>query len=220
MTVINTDPPLPAKAAAPTGSGTNITSDFNTFLTLLTTQMRHQDPLNPMSSTEFATQLATFSGVEQQVRTNEQLASILAQNGLTTLAQLGNWVEMEVLTNAPARFAGQPLQLEGAAAAGADQANLIVRDAAGRELQRLAVALPVEGLTWDGARADGRPFPNGTYGFELESLQAGAVIATTKLHHFARVAEARTSETGVSLVLAGGGSVEASAVSGLRNPPG
>jgi flagellar basal-body rod modification protein FlgD len=55
---------------------TVITADFQTFLQLLTTQLKNQDPLNPMESTEYATQLATFSGVEQQVRTNELLESL------------------------------------------------------------------------------------------------------------------------------------------------
>ena len=41
--------------------------DFETFLKMLTTQIRNQDPLNPMEGSEFAVQLATFSGVEQQV---------------------------------------------------------------------------------------------------------------------------------------------------------
>lgn len=45
-------------------------SDFETFLKMLTTQIKNQDPLNPMEGTEFAVQLATFSGVEQQVMTN------------------------------------------------------------------------------------------------------------------------------------------------------
>ena len=44
-----------------------LSSDFETFLKMLTTQMQNQDPLNPVDSTDYATQLATFSSVEQQV---------------------------------------------------------------------------------------------------------------------------------------------------------
>ena len=44
---------------------------------MLTTQIKNQDPLNPMEGTEFAVQLATFSGVEQQVQTNQLLARLL-----------------------------------------------------------------------------------------------------------------------------------------------
>ena len=68
--------------------GGGITSDFTTFLKMLTTQMQNQDPLNPIDSTDYAAQLATFSGVEQQVRTNSLLADLGTQFGLMGMAQL------------------------------------------------------------------------------------------------------------------------------------
>ena len=57
-------------AGSSTSTG-GISSDFNTFLRMLTVQMQNQDPLNPIDSADYAVQLATFSGVEQQVRTNQ-----------------------------------------------------------------------------------------------------------------------------------------------------
>lgn len=51
--------------------------DFTTFLTMLATQIKNQDPLNPMDGADFAVQLATFSGVEQQVQTNMLLQKII-----------------------------------------------------------------------------------------------------------------------------------------------
>ncbi|MBB4659634.1 flagellar hook assembly protein FlgD [Parvularcula dongshanensis] len=51
-------------------------ADFDAFLTMLTAQVRHQDPLAPLDSTQFVEQLATFSSVEQQVETNKHLEAI------------------------------------------------------------------------------------------------------------------------------------------------
>ena len=65
---------MPARQNPPARSA--LASDFDTFLRMLTTQMQNQDPLNPIDSTDYATQLATFSGVEQQVRTNSLLADL------------------------------------------------------------------------------------------------------------------------------------------------
>ena len=67
------------------GAGPAATADFDAFLTLLTAQVRHQDPLAPIDSTQFVEQLATFSSLEQQVTTNEHLESIAAliAEGLT-----------------------------------------------------------------------------------------------------------------------------------------
>ena len=55
-------------AGAADGSAAAESSDFETFLKMLTVQMQNQDPLNPVESTDYAVQLATFSGVEQNSR--------------------------------------------------------------------------------------------------------------------------------------------------------
>ena len=68
----------PASTGAVTPAQSSPTTDFETFLTLLTTQMRNQDPLNPMESTQFVEQLATFTSVEQQIETNTKLDNLTA----------------------------------------------------------------------------------------------------------------------------------------------
>ena len=73
-TATTTSAPAPATYAPTTETAPNvISSDFETFLKMLTVQMENQDPLNPTDSSEYAMQLATFSGVEQQVLTNDLL---------------------------------------------------------------------------------------------------------------------------------------------------
>ena len=62
-----------AAANEPTNGSAALASDFETFLTMLSVQMQNQDPLNPTDSTEFASQLAQFSTVEQQTLTNTLL---------------------------------------------------------------------------------------------------------------------------------------------------
>ena len=90
--------------ATTTGSATSgsafASSDFETFLKMLTTQIKNQDPLNPMEGTEFAVQLATFSGVEQQVQTNTLLQQMLS-NGTNGLGELSGWIGRDVRTTAP-----------------------------------------------------------------------------------------------------------------------
>lgn len=53
-----------------------IAQDFDTFLTLLTTQLQNQDPLEPTDSNEFTRQLVSFAGVEQQIQANENLQDL------------------------------------------------------------------------------------------------------------------------------------------------
>jgi flagellar basal-body rod modification protein FlgD len=66
-----------------------LAGDFDDFLVLLTTQLQHQDPMDPMDSNQFTQQLVQFSGVEQQIKTNqnlETLASLTLMNHQSSLA--------------------------------------------------------------------------------------------------------------------------------------
>lgn len=84
-------------AKATQDSGPTSTSDFHTFLTLLTAQMRNQDPLKPMDSTEFVAQLASFSAVEQQIETNNKLGELLGVLSDSPTANPTEWLGKEVL---------------------------------------------------------------------------------------------------------------------------
>ena len=68
---------LPATSTAPSSAGSSAglqrANDFNSFLTLLTTQLQNQDPLAPMDSTQFTEQLALFTNVEQTIAANRNL---------------------------------------------------------------------------------------------------------------------------------------------------
>lgn len=67
--------------------------DYQTFLKLLVAQMKNQDPLSPMESTEYVAQLATFSQVEQSIQMNRKLEDML-QN--TTMAQAASLIGKEI----------------------------------------------------------------------------------------------------------------------------
>ena len=60
-------------AASRAPSKAAVSADFDTFLKMMTTQMKNQDPTKPIDSADYAVQLATFSGVEQQTKTNQLL---------------------------------------------------------------------------------------------------------------------------------------------------
>ena len=195
-----------------------LSSDFETFLLMLTTQMQNQDPLNPIESQDFAVQLATFSGVEQQVQTNKLLESLSGALGLSGLLQLAGWVGMEARVSVPAQFDGTPISLAYTPATGADSATLIVRDATGTEVSREQVPLSTTTVAWAGVAGDGSPLPSGTYSFELESMGNGQVIETSPVSHYATVTQARQGSAGVEIVLKGGTSVAAADVSALRQP--
>lgn len=208
-----------ARPAAQTDRSGMISSDFETFLRMLTAQLENQDPLNPLDSTDFAVQLATFSGVEQQVRTNDLLQNLEQTLGGSNLSQLAGWVGLDAQVTAPVGFTGAPIDLALAPDPRAVQAELVVRDADGREWDRQRVPLEPGPWEWSGRRADGEAFAEETYSFEVVSFDAaGKEIGTSVPAAFARVVEARNGETGPDLVVVGGAVIPAVDVRALRSP--
>lgn len=208
-----------ASAPPQVGSATKITSDFNTFLRMLTVQMQNQDPLNPIDSADYAVQLATFSGVEQQVRTNQLLADMQGKFNQLGMAEMASWIGKEARSPAPVRYDGSPVTLSPNPAVGANRTVLVVKDAQGTLVSREEIPVSAAPYQWLGAGIDGAPLPSGTYSIALESLNGDQVIATTPVEHYARVIEAKGGgTTGTKLVLEGGIEVLASEVTALREP--
>lgn len=195
-----------------------LSSDFETFLLMLTTQMENQDPLNPIESQDFAVQLATFSGVEQQVRTNDLLESLAGGLGASGIAQLAGWVGMEARSTAPAQFVGAPITLAPEPAAGADSAVLVARNVFGLEVSRQEIPLGQDTIEWAGTAQNATPLPSGQYTFTLESYSAGEVLAVSSVASYARVTEARQGLDRAEIVLEGGIVVRSDDITALREP--
>ena len=212
-------PASPSRAEPPPEKGVAaITSDFETFLRMLTVQAQNQDPLNPLDSTDFAVQLATFSGVEQQVRTNDLLESMTGTLAGNELAQLASWVGMEARSASPAAFSGAPIRLDAAPERLAARAEMRVYDERGQLWDRFDVPATPGQVIWEGTRADGSMFPPGLYTFEVRSLDAeGSPMATTPAQTYNRVIEAQAGPAGAELLLANGTYVPADSVTALRD---
>jgi flagellar basal-body rod modification protein FlgD len=195
-----------------------ISSDLQTFLLMLTTQMQHQDPMNPIESSDFAVQLATFSGVEQQVKSNQLLEALATQMSVMGMAQFVSWVGMEARAAAPAWFDGAPLSLSPNPVSGADKAILVVTNAAGKEVERREIAVSTDPLEWAGQTSSGQTHPTGQYSFFLESYRNGTLLADNMIEVYAPITEARGSNGGTVLVLRGGASVAPGDISALRTP--
>ncbi len=213
----------PSTAAAPStpeqeSSRNALNSDFETFLKMLTTQMENQDPLNPVESSEFAMQLATFSGVEQQIRTNDLLQNVATGLGSGGLSQLAGWVGMEARVSAPASFDGTPLTLAPEADPAADAAYLVVKSASGQVVSREELPADSDTVVWAGVGDSGRPLPSGQYVFEIENVTGGEVASTSPVDHYARIREARQGDGSVDIVLDGGAIVASGDVRALREP--
>lgn len=199
---------------APARSGpAAISGDFQTFLRMLTVQMQNQNPLEPIEASDFAVQLATFSGVEQQVRTNDLLAQLSARMGLS---ELGTWVGRMALTSAPVFIDASSQRLVPPEVAGADRAELIVSDVHGRELARYAVDPLATEIIFDMPPVSEGGLVPGHYQITMESYRAGASLGVNPVLGYTRVEEARLDAGQILLVLEGGQIINSDSVIGLR----
>lgn len=208
-----------AAANATTPAKTNkISADFDTFLKMLTTQLKNQDPLKPIDSADYAVQLATFSGVEQQVKTNQLLENLGAQFGVMGMSQLAAWVGQEARAAGPVWMDGDAVTLAPEPKAGADRAVLVVMDAAGMMVSREDIPPTATAYDWFGADIEGNPLPQGKYTLSVESYSGDRLLATAPVQAYSRIMEAKNGPAGTTLILEGGIEVAAKDITALRVP--
>lgn len=193
-----------------------LTSDFDTFLKMLTAQAKYQDPLEPLDSTEYAAQLAQFSMVEQQVQTNEQLQLLNASLVSDHTSSLANWVGAEVRSAAPVSFVGAPVEFFFDSIDVSSDSALILADAKGNEVHSIALEAGETSFVWHGNGSNGLPVSPGAVIGKVVTFRDGETIDLQVAEHYAFVREARLENGEIQLVLTKGQEVSANQISALR----
>ncbi|MGH1354995.1 MAG: flagellar hook capping FlgD N-terminal domain-containing protein [Thalassovita sp.] len=216
MTTVDATQSALAANASNAQSNNVLNSDFETFLNMLTVQMQNQDPLNPTDSSEYAMQLATFSGLEQQVQTNELLNSLIYLSSQSGVADLASWIGLEGRSTGPAQYDGEAgVEVLVSPVSYADSAQVVVYNEDGTEVDRMDIDPSDSSATWDGADQSA-----GLFTFHVESYVNGNLTETSGAQTWGRIGEARNQNGVVVLVLDGGGEVYADQVTGVRDPAG
>lgn len=199
-------PTVARPAATPPGEAkgpSKTSSDFDTFLRLLTAQIRNQDPLEPADATAYTAQLATFSNVEQAVQTNTLLTQMIARMDGQQVAGAAAYIGMEARHSGPVGHAGGQATLFTDINATADRAELVVSDIGGREIARHPIDPDAPSLGWPAA-GQGATVPDGQYQLRVESWAGEQALEPTPVAHYARVQEVVLGAEGAELVLRGG----------------
>lgn len=218
VTTSQTTQSLTQTAASSVQSEAVLSSDFETFLQMLTAQAMYQDPLEPIDSSEYAAQLAQFSMVEQQVLSNDLLQALTGQMGAGNIGQMAGWIGMEARTFGAASFDGTPITVVPTTEVGADEAILIAYNANGDEVNRQAISTSSKTVEWTGTGDDGTTAASGLYTFKVESRSLGLTTGTSPAESYSRVTEARLENDVAVLVLDSGESVTTDDVTALREP--
>lgn len=207
-----------AAAGGATDQVSVLTSDFDTFLRMLTTQAQNQDPFNPVDATEYASQLASFSAVEQQVLTNELLTGLVERATGGGFERMASWIGLETLAPGAAYLDGSGAALTFDPVEEGESAVLVLRDATGALRNRVSLAAGQGSYVWDGTDLSGAQLPAGLYEAELEVSRDGALVETRDAYSYVRIDEVSRDGTRYLLTLQGGGHLDASEVAALRRP--
>lgn len=163
-----------------------IAGNFDTFLQLLTTQLKNQSPLDPLDTNEFTNQLVQFSSVEQAIKTNEQLELLTRLSAANMATAAVSYIGKTITAD------GSTSELKNGEATwiykvenDAPKSTLIVRDETGKTVsaQEASLQAGTHTLSWDGKDGFGNPLPDGKYSLEIvaKDKNGSAVRVTTSV---------------------------------------
>jgi flagellar basal-body rod modification protein FlgD len=167
--VVSGTTPLPASSDSSSlnsATGGTLAGNFQTFLTLLTTQLQNQNPLDPLDTNQFTQQLVQFASVEQQLKTNSQLTS------LVSLQQTAQSTQALGFVGKNAVVAGSTAALTNASATWNlsvptnSNVNISITNSTGQTVFTGNYAVNTGNnlpFTWDGKGNDGSQWPDGSY---------------------------------------------------------
>ncbi|MCP3736485.1 flagellar hook assembly protein FlgD [Sphingomonas sp. RP10(2022)] len=165
-----------ASGASAVSGKTKTTLDQSDFLTLLTTQLKNQDPFSPMDNTQMVAQMAQFSSVAGISEMNKTLTGVATKLGSTTASDAMSYVGKTVLTEGSTAYPKSTGGLDGAIELddAATQVSVTITDANGGMLRQLDLGAQKKGTTsfaWDGKDSSGNTVSGGP--FTITALATG-----------------------------------------------
>jgi flagellar basal-body rod modification protein FlgD len=147
-------------------TGSTLAGNFQTFLTLLTTQLQNQNPLDPLDTNQFTQQLVQFAGVEQQLKTNDALSQLVTLQQTTQATQALGFVGKTALVD------GSTATMKNSSATwhlnvpSDSTVDITIANASGQTVftgKYTASAGADIPFTWNGQGNDGTQWPDGKY---------------------------------------------------------
>ena len=185
-------------------SEAKLKDDLNKFLNLLVTQLKHQDPLDPMDATEFTSQLVQFASVEQQIHQNANLEKLIALQQGSQISSLVNYIGMNV------EATGQRMPLENGSArftytlpsnVGKSTLNIVNSKGVSIYAADTELAAGKHGFAWDGRDKNGVLQPDGDYTVVVMPQDREGKILPVEQTVFGRVTGATAEGGKVSLFM-------------------
>ncbi|TXI46827.1 flagellar hook assembly protein FlgD [Methylophilus sp.] len=197
-----------------TASTTDETQDR--FMTLLVTQMKNQDPLNPMDNAQVTSQMAQLNTVTGINKLNETMSSLIGSVQLGQAYQATSMIGRNVLVEGKTLTHTETGGYFGVNVPnGADSLSVAIKNGSGATIRTLTFGkqdVGVNALSWDGKMDDGTTAPSGDYSFDITAKTGDTAVSSTALS-LAQVQSVTTSTSGAKLNLSNNTTVSASDIS-------
>jgi flagellar basal-body rod modification protein FlgD len=193
------------------------------FLTLLTAQMKNQDPTSPMDSTQFMSQLVQMTGVEQQLAGNDLLKQLVSNTG----ANVSNAVDLigktVRATTSDANLSNGQAKWGYSLDAKASDLRIEVLDSKGDTVRTIAGSADdaksgEHSFTWDGKDSLGKAMPDGTYTLKITATDGGGAKVPSSTFVEGQVTAIQLQD-GQSVITINGGKVPIGAVTSVSQTP-
>ncbi len=178
-------PPSSSGSSASLGStaGTELAGNFQTFLTLLTTQLQNQNPLDPLDTNQFTQQLVQFAGVEQQLKTNDELSTLVSLQQTAQSTQALGFVGKTAVVDGSTTALTNSQAVWGVSVPTDCNLTLTITNSAGQAVYNNSYPVQAgqnQTFGWDGKGNDGTQWPDGQYKMTATATDtAGNTVAVT-----------------------------------------
>lgn len=207
-------------------SRTSLANNEQTFLKLLTTQLKNQDPLSPTDTTQMTQQITQMTGVEQQLVTNDLLAALVGMNTGTGLSEGVSMIGKQVTaTSDNSTLKSGKATFSWTQPGASTSLTVEVKNAAGKVVRTLTPDDQKSGdhtITWDGKDDSGAQLPDGgvyTIAVTAKGADGKDLKATNVKGRTEGLVTGVDNSTGQTMVLIDGQSISIDNVVGVRNAP-
>jgi flagellar basal-body rod modification protein FlgD len=165
-------------------SAQTIAGNYDTFLNMLTTQLQNQDPLSPMDTNQFTSQLVQFSSVEQQLQTNTYLQSMMQASQDSSNSGVVSYIGKTVTSSGVSSDLSNGQATWNFNLPSAATVSVSIKDSTGSTVYSETGSMPQGSgaFNWNGKTSSGGVAPDGTYTISIDAQDSsgGFVAATTE----------------------------------------
>jgi flagellar basal-body rod modification protein FlgD len=169
-------------SSSSSSSNSAIAGNFDQFLTLLTTQLKNQSPLDPLDTNQFTAQLVQFAGVEQQLKMNDTLSALLTLNKANATTDAVGFIGSTITADGAATPLKNGSAIWQVNASAAGSAKVTIKNSSGSVVQTLSTSVKSgdQTFSWDGTTSTGTKAADGDYTITVDGTDLSGKALTVK----------------------------------------